>query len=50
MREWLYGRNPVYEVLRARRREPFRLLVAQGVQEKGRLSEILSLCARQKVP
>jgi 23S rRNA (guanosine2251-2'-O)-methyltransferase len=47
MREWLYGRNPVYESLRARRRHFFRLLVAQGIQEKGRLSEALSLAERQ---
>jgi 23S rRNA (guanosine2251-2'-O)-methyltransferase len=49
MREWISGRNPVYEALRARRRQPFRLLVAQGVQEKGRLAEILEMCATRKV-
>lgn len=43
MREWVIGRNPVYEVLRARRRQVFRLLVAQGSQEKGRLAEILQM-------
>lgn len=50
MREWIYGRNPVYEVLRARRRQPFRLLVSQSAQEKGRLAEILRLCSHDKVP
>ena len=50
MKEWVFGRNPVYEVLRARRRQPFRLRVASGVQEKGRLAEILKLCAQRKVP
>ena len=50
MREWICGRNPVYETLRARRRNLFRLLVAEGVQEKGRLSEILQLCQQQKLP
>lgn len=50
MREWLYGRNPVYETLRSGRRQLFRLLVAQGSQEKGRLSEIIQLAARKKVP
>lgn len=50
MSEWIVGRNPVYEVLRAGRRQAFRLLVAQGVQEKGRLSEILQLCQKKKIP
>lgn len=50
MREWIVGRNPVYEVLRAGRRHPFRLQVAQGAQEKGRLAEILQACADRKVP
>ena len=50
MREWICGRNPVYEVLRAGRRQPFRLQVAEGGQEKGRLAEILQLCQRKKVP
>lgn len=41
--EWIVGRNPVYEVLRAGRREIARLQVARGVQEKGRLRDILVL-------
>jgi 23S rRNA (guanosine2251-2'-O)-methyltransferase len=49
MREWIAGRNPVYEVLLARRRQVFRLQVADGVQEKGRLSEILKLSAGRKL-
>jgi 23S rRNA (guanosine2251-2'-O)-methyltransferase len=49
MREWILGRNPVYETLRAGRRQPFRLQVAEGVQEKGRLSEILRLAASRKL-
>jgi 23S rRNA (guanosine2251-2'-O)-methyltransferase len=49
VREWITGRNPVYETLRAQRREPFRLLVAQGVQEKGRLSEILKLASSRRL-
>lgn len=43
MKEWIIGRNPVYETIRSKRRQPFRLWVAQGVQEKGRLDEILEL-------
>ena len=50
MREWITGRNPVYEVLRARRRDVFRLFIADGVQEKGRLTEILPLASSRKVP
>jgi 23S rRNA (guanosine2251-2'-O)-methyltransferase len=50
MREWVYGRNPVFETLKARRRQPFRLWVAEGVQEKGRLAEIFHLCSARKVP
>jgi 23S rRNA (guanosine2251-2'-O)-methyltransferase len=49
MKEWIYGRNPVYEVLTARRRDVFRLWVAQGVEEKGRMAEILQLAAARKV-
>ena len=49
MRETIYGRNPVYETLRARRREGFRLQIAEGVQERGRLIEILTLAAQRKI-
>ena len=50
MKEFIYGRNPVYETLRARRRDVFRLQVAEGVQDKGRLTEILDLAAKRKIP
>ncbi len=50
MREWIGGRNPVYEVLRAGRRQSFRLLIAEGVQKKGRLVEILQLCEHRRIP
>jgi 23S rRNA (guanosine2251-2'-O)-methyltransferase len=50
MKEWIVGRNPVYEVLRAGRRNLFRLHVASGAEEKGRLSEILKMAAARKVP
>lgn len=49
MREWITGRNPVYETLRAHRRQIFRLQIAQGVQEKGRLGDIVKLAADRKV-
>jgi 23S rRNA (guanosine2251-2'-O)-methyltransferase len=50
MREWICGRNPVYETLRAGRRNFFRLLVAEGAQEKGRLVDIQRLCQERKLP
>jgi 23S rRNA (guanosine2251-2'-O)-methyltransferase len=50
MREWIYGRNPVYEVLRVGRRSASQLIVAQGVQRKGRLDDILVLCQQRHIP
>lgn len=50
MRELIFGRNPVYEVLRARRRQVFQLQVAEGVQEKGNLTRILALAEELNVP
>jgi len=50
VREFIYGRNPVYETLRARRRQIFSLLIAEGVQEKGQLAEILQLARARQLP
>jgi 23S rRNA (guanosine2251-2'-O)-methyltransferase len=50
MREWIYGLNPVYEVLRAARRHSFRLLIAQGTQAKDRLANIQKLCKNNNIP
>jgi len=50
MKEFIYSRNAVYETLRARRRDVFRLQVADGVQEKGRLAEILRMAGERKIP
>lgn len=49
MKEWILGRNPVFECLRAGRRHAFRLLIASGVEEKGRLVDILSLARDKKL-
>jgi 23S rRNA (guanosine2251-2'-O)-methyltransferase len=46
MKEWIVGRNPVYEVINAKRRQLFRLHIARGVETKGRLSEILALAKK----
>jgi 23S rRNA (guanosine2251-2'-O)-methyltransferase len=50
MKEFIYGRNAVYETLRAERREFFRIEIADGVKETGRISEIMKLAALHKVP
>ena len=50
MKEFIYGRNPVFETLRARRRDGFRLQIAEGIQEKGRLIQILDLAAARNIP
>jgi 23S rRNA (guanosine2251-2'-O)-methyltransferase len=50
MKEWITGRNPVYEVLRAKRREIFRLWVARGADEKGRLADAIQLAKMRKCP
>jgi len=50
MKEWITGRNPVMEVLQAKRRQVFRLLLASGVEEKGRISEILRVAGISKIP
>ena len=50
LREWITGRNPVYEVLRARRRHIFRMWIAKGTEEKGRLAEVIQLARARKCP
>jgi len=50
MKEIIYSRNAVYETLRARRRQPIRLLVADKIQEKGHMAEIFELAKERKVP
>ena len=49
MKEFIFSRNAVYEALRARRRELFKILVAEGAQEKGRLKEILDLAKQRRI-
>ncbi len=50
MRELLYGRQPVREVLRAARRHVFKLLVAEGIRPAGIVAEILSLAGQAHLP
>ncbi len=49
MREFIYSRNAVYETLRSRRREVFKLQIAEGAQEKGRLAEIITSANERKI-
>lgn len=50
MSEWITGRNPVFEVLRSKRRQINRLWVAEGTQRQGRLAEIIDLAHQNRVP
>ena len=50
MKELIYGRNAVYETLRANRRQAFRLEVAEGAQEKGRLKDTIDMAFQRKLP
>jgi len=43
MRETIYGRNAVWECLRAGRRKIYGLFLAQGVKETGSVAEIVTL-------
>jgi len=47
--ERLYGRNTVYEVLRAGQRRVERLLVDRSAEQRGRLKEILNLAAATSI-
>ena len=49
MKEWITGRNPVFEVLRAKRRHVFRLMLLRGVKQDGHLPEILRMVRERKV-
>ena len=50
MKEWIAGRNPVYEALVARRRQFYQLLLAKGVEEKGRVNDIVKMARQSHIP
>lgn len=50
MTELLYGRNAVYESLRAQRRRHTRVIVATGAQESGAFGESIALAERMSLP
>jgi len=50
MRETLYGRNAVYESLRAGRRKPYKVMLAEGIRQTDVIGQIVSLAGRAGVP
>ncbi|MHB8134864.1 MAG: 23S rRNA (guanosine(2251)-2'-O)-methyltransferase RlmB [Anaerolineaceae bacterium] len=49
MKEWITGRNPVYETLKAKRRDVFRLLFAKGIEKSGYIPEMIEFAKKQKL-
>ncbi|MCD6355744.1 MAG: 23S rRNA (guanosine(2251)-2'-O)-methyltransferase RlmB [Anaerolineaceae bacterium] len=49
MKEWITGRNPVYECLRAGRRHFFRLWINKKARIKGRIEDIYRLANNMKL-
>ncbi len=50
MKEWITGRNPVFEVLQVRRRQIFRLLVADGTQPDPRIKDAIYAVQNLHIP
>ncbi len=50
MKEWVAGRNPVLEALKANRRHFFRIRIAKGVAEDGRIESILNIAKAKNIP
>ena len=50
MKEIIYGRNTVYEALSANRRTFYKLLIAEGVQEKGNLAAAIKIAQERSIP
>ena len=50
MKEFIYSRNAVYEALRAKRRDVFKIQIAEGAQEKGHLADILNMAKDRRIP
>ncbi len=49
MSHFIYGRWPVYEALRANRRALNKLLLAEGIQQKGIIEDITKLAAQHEL-
>ena len=50
MKEWITGRNAVYEVLAAHHRDSFQLKIADGAKIEGQLEKICSLAKKYRMP
>ena len=50
MTEWILGRNPVYESLRANRRDIFRLWVSENADNKRHLKDALDMAKQKGIP
>jgi 23S rRNA (guanosine2251-2'-O)-methyltransferase len=50
MKEWIYGRNAVFETLRADRRRAYRLRTAEGLHVSPQLQQSLELAKARKIP
>ncbi|NIS82469.1 MAG: 23S rRNA (guanosine(2251)-2'-O)-methyltransferase RlmB [Anaerolineales bacterium] len=50
MSEWVIGRNPILELLRADRRRVHKIHVARGSEERGALARLLALAHERKIP
>lgn len=49
MTDYLYGRNPVLESLRAQRRKAVHLYLLRGVKKQGTIDEIQALVSKQRI-
>ena len=50
MQELIYGRNPIYESLRAQRRDVFKITLARGAKEKDTLADLVALAQKRRIP
>ena len=50
VKENIWGRNAVYETLRANRRQVYKVVVAEGVQERGHLTAALQIAQQRSIP
>ncbi len=50
MKEWITGRNAVYEVLSTHHRDTFQLKIAEGAKIEGQLARICDLAKKYRLP
>jgi 23S rRNA (guanosine2251-2'-O)-methyltransferase len=48
--EWVFGRIPVYEVLRAQKRKVNRVCIGENIRDRGVVDSVLSLAKQSKIP